>query len=154
VSFRIKSHPCCGEVWGLLAIICRFKQTQDCMVDLVGIEPFSTSESRQQTQYREASPVGTFLRPKALALAACRATRRATALEKWLSHGIRRAYLQQLLSGQKLLLLCGTGSGGSLSACALRQSRNSLNARPKRGNRLLDDETLVRQVRYNPLDNK
>ena len=42
---------------------------------------------------------------------------------------------------------------GSLGDCALRQSRNSLNARPKRGDRLLDHESLVRQVRHNPLDN-
>jgi hypothetical protein len=36
----------------------------------------------------------------------------------------------------------------------LRQSRNSLNARPKRCDRLLDHESLVRQVRHNPLVNK
>src|SRR5258707_6587804 len=53
---------------------------------------------------------------------------------------------------QKLSVLWGAGSAGSLSDCALRQSRNSLNARPKRGDRLLDHESLVRQVRHNPLD--
>ena len=36
----------------------------------------------------------------------------------------------------------------------VRQSRNSLNARPKGRDRLLDHESLVRQVRYNPLDNE
>src|SRR5260370_40129162 len=60
--------------------------------------------------------------------------------------------LQRLLSRQKLLLLLGTGSAGSLRDCALRQSRNSLDARPKRCDRLLDHESLVRQVRHNPLD--
>src|SRR5260370_25672386 len=60
--------------------------------------------------------------------------------------------LQRLLSRQKLLLLLGTGSAGSLRDCALRQSRNNLNARPKRCDRLLDHESLVRQVRHNPLD--
>src|ERR1700730_18007220 len=64
------------------------------------------------------------------------------------------AYLQRLLSRQKLLMLRGPGSAGSLSDCALRQSRNSLNARPKRCDRLLDHESLVRQVRHNALDNK
>ncbi len=52
----------------------------------------------------------------------------------------------------RLLLLRGTGSAGSLSDCALRQSRNNLNARPKSCDRLLDHESLVRQVRHNPLD--
>src|SRR5260370_33858293 len=60
--------------------------------------------------------------------------------------------LQRLLSRQKLLLLLGTGSAGSLRDCALRQSRNNLNSRPKRCDRLLDHESLVRQVRHNPLD--
>src|ERR1700730_18381030 len=62
------------------------------------------------------------------------------------------AYLQRLLSRQKLLMLRGTGSAGSLKDCALRQSRNSLDARPKRCDRLLDHESLVRQVRDNTLD--
>src|ERR1700730_13399629 len=62
------------------------------------------------------------------------------------------AYLQRLLSRQKLLMLRGTGSAGSLSDCALRQSRNSLDARPKRCDRLLDHESLLRQVRHDPLD--
>src|ERR1700730_12343626 len=62
------------------------------------------------------------------------------------------AYLQRLLSRQKLLMLRGTGSAGSLRDCTLRQSRNSLNARPKRCDRLLDHESLVRQVRHNPVD--
>src|SRR6202166_5145806 len=33
----------------------------------------------------------------------------------------------------------------------LRQSRNNLNTRPKRRDRLLHHESLVRQVRHNPL---
>ena len=53
----------------------------------------------------------------------------------------------------RTLLLWGTGSAGSLRDCALRQSRNSLDARPKCCNRLLDHECLVRQIRHNPLDN-
>ena len=59
------------------------------------------------TGLQEASvaPAGTLLRPKSPALLASRATRRATALEKWLSPGTPRAYLQRLLSRQKLLLL-------------------------------------------------
>jgi serine/threonine protein kinase len=59
------------------------------------------------TGLQEASvaPAGTFLRSKSPALPACRATRRATALEKWLNLGVPRAYLQQLLSRQKLLSL-------------------------------------------------
>src|ERR1700735_123616 len=61
-------------------------------------------------------------------------------------------YFQRLLSRQKLLVLWSTGSAGSLKGCALRQSRNSLDARPKRCDRLLDHESLVRQVRHNPLD--
>src|ERR1700704_189560 len=69
--------------------------------------------------------------------------------QKWThSHGC----LQTLLSRQKLLLLRRTGSDGSRGDCTLRQSRNSLNARPKRCDRLLDHESLVRQVRHNPLD--
>ena len=58
------------------------------------------------TGLQEASvaPAGTFLLPKSPALPACRATRRATALEKWLSPGTPRAYLQRLLSRQKLLV--------------------------------------------------
>ena len=68
--------------------------------------------------------------------------------------GTPLAYLQRLLSRHKLLVLWGTGSTGSLSDCALRQSRNSLNARPKRCDRLLDHESLVRQSRHNSLDNK
>jgi len=59
----------------------------------------------------------------------------------------------RLLSRQKLLALCGTGSAGPLRDCALRQSRNSPNACPKRGDRLLDHESPVRQIRHNPLDN-
>jgi hypothetical protein len=35
-----------GDIWGFLAIICRFKKTQDCMVDQVESEPFSTAEFR------------------------------------------------------------------------------------------------------------
>ena len=38
--------------------------------------------------------------------------------------------------------------------CALRQSRNSLDARPKRCDRLLNHESLIRQVRRNALDCK
>jgi hypothetical protein len=59
------------------------------------------------TRLQEVSvaPAGTFLLPKSPALPACRATRRATVLEKWLSPGTPRAYLQRLLSRQKLLLL-------------------------------------------------
>src|SRR5271156_2553518 len=60
--------------------------------------------------------------------------------------------LQRLLSRQKLLVLWSNGPAGSLRDCALRQSRNSLNARPKRCDRLLYHESLVRQVRHNPLD--
>jgi hypothetical protein len=45
---------------------------------------------------------GTYLRPKGTALLAARATRKATALEKWLSPRTPRAYLQRLLSRQKL----------------------------------------------------
>ena len=56
-------------------------------------------------QEASVAPAGIFLRPKSPALLASRATRRATALEKWLSPGSPRAYLQQLLSRQKLLLL-------------------------------------------------
>src|SRR6185437_572875 len=63
-----------------------------------------------------------------------------------------RGYLQQLLSRQKLLAFCSNGPAGSLRDCALRQSRNSLNASPKRGDGLLDHESLVRQVRHSPLD--
>src|SRR5260370_15391290 len=44
------------------------------------------------------------------------------------------------------------GSAGSIRDCALRKSRNSLDARPKRCDRLLDHESLVRQVRHNALD--
>jgi hypothetical protein len=51
VSFRSKRRPFCGENWGLLAKICRLKKTQDCMVDQVESEPFSTPEFRQQTQF-------------------------------------------------------------------------------------------------------
>ena len=43
-------------------------------------------------------------------------------------------------------------SAGSLSDCALGQSRNSLDARPKRCDRLLDHESLVGPVRHNTLD--
>jgi hypothetical protein len=59
------------------------------------------------TGLQEASvaPAGTFLRPKSPALLASRTTRRATALETWLTPASPRAYLQQLLSRQKLLLL-------------------------------------------------
>ena len=59
------------------------------------------------TALQEASvaPAETFRRPKAPALLASRATRKATALEKWLSPGTPRAYLQRLLSRQKLLVL-------------------------------------------------
>src|ERR1700753_1281484 len=64
----------------------------------------------------------------------------------------RDSYLQRLLSRQKLLVLWSGGSAGSLRDCALRQSRNSLDARPKRCDRLLDHEILVRQVRHTPLD--
>jgi len=49
-------------------------------------------------------------------------------------------------------VLCGAGSAGLPGDCALRQSRNSLNARPEGGDRLLDDESLVGQVRHNSLD--
>src|ERR1700722_7136356 len=52
----------------------------------------------------------------------------------------------------KLLVLWTTGPARPLSDCALRQSRHSLDARPKRGDRLLDHQILVRQVRHNPLD--
>ena len=38
-----------GEAWGLLAVTYRFGKTQDCLVDQVESEPFSTAESRQQT---------------------------------------------------------------------------------------------------------
>ena len=51
VSFRSKRHAFCGDIGGSLAIICRFKKTEDCMVDQVESEPFSTSEFRQQTQF-------------------------------------------------------------------------------------------------------
>lgn len=44
-------RPCCGDIGGLLAVICRLKDTQDCMVDQVESEPFSTPEFRQQTQF-------------------------------------------------------------------------------------------------------
>jgi hypothetical protein len=56
-------------------------------------------------QKASVAPAGTFLRPKSPALLASRATRSAAALEKWLSPGTPRAYLQRLLSGQKLLVL-------------------------------------------------
>jgi hypothetical protein len=72
------------------------------------------------------------------------AARRATALEKWLSPSTPRAYLQQLLSRQELLVLWSDGPAGSPRDCALRQSRNNVNARPKRGDRLLDHESGVR----------
>jgi hypothetical protein len=58
----------------------------------------------------------------------------------------------QLLSSQKLLVFWSNRPAGSLRDCALRQSRNNLDARPKRCDRLLDHESLVRQVRHNPLD--
>ena len=51
MSLRSKRRPFCGEVWGLLAMICRFKKTLDCMVDQVESEPFSTSEFRQQIEF-------------------------------------------------------------------------------------------------------
>jgi hypothetical protein len=59
------------------------------------------------TGLQEASvaPAGTFLRRKSPALLASRAIRKATALEKWLSPGTPLAYLQRLLSSQKLLVL-------------------------------------------------
>jgi hypothetical protein len=57
-----------------------------------------------------------------------------------------------LLGKQKLLVLWSTGAAGALRDGALRQSRDSLNSRPKRCDRLLDHESLVRQVRHNPLD--
>src|ERR1700674_697322 len=68
------------------------------------------------TGLQEASvaPAGTFLRPKSPALLASRATRGATALEKWLSPGTPRAYVQRLLSRQKLLVLWSNGPAGSL----------------------------------------
>ena len=56
-------------------------------------------------QEASVAAAGTFLRSKSPALLASRATRGATALEKWLSPGSPRAYLQQHLSRQKLLLL-------------------------------------------------
>jgi hypothetical protein len=56
------------------------------------------------------------------------------------------------LPKQKLLSIQGAGSAGSLGDRALRQSRNNLNARPKRCDRLLDHESLVRPVRHNTLD--
>ena len=62
--------------------------------------------------------------------------------------------LQQPLSRYKLFLLWSTGSPGSPGDCTLRQSRNSLDARPERCDRLLDHESLVRQSRHNSLDNK
>src|ERR1700733_14897661 len=71
---------------------------------------------------------------------------------KGINAGQSRSSRQRTLSRQKLLVLWGTGSAGSLSDCAPRQSRNSLDARPKRCDRLLDHERLVRQVRHNPLD--
>ena len=61
-------------------------------------------------------------------------------------------YLQRLLIRQNLLVLWSDGPAGSLGDCALRQSRNNLNARPERCDRVLDHESLVRQVRHNTLD--
>src|SRR5579872_1476601 len=52
----------------------------------------------------------------------------------------------------ELLLLCVAGSAGPLGGRPLRQSRNNLNARPKRSDRLLDHQSLLRPVRHNPLD--
>ncbi len=43
VPFRGKRRPFCGDIGGLLAIVCRFKETKDCLVDLVGIEPTTSS---------------------------------------------------------------------------------------------------------------
>ena len=40
-----------GIFGGLLTIICRIKETKDCLVDQVESEPFSTAEFRQQTQF-------------------------------------------------------------------------------------------------------
>jgi hypothetical protein len=56
-------------------------------------------------QDASVAPAGTFLRPKATALPASRVTTKATALEKWLSPGTPRTYLQRVLSRQKLLML-------------------------------------------------
>ena len=33
-----------------MAFICRFKKTEDCMVDQVESEPFSTAETHRETQ--------------------------------------------------------------------------------------------------------
>jgi hypothetical protein len=49
VSSRIKRRPFWGDIGGLLAGIWRLNKTVDCMVDQVESEPFSTAESRQQT---------------------------------------------------------------------------------------------------------
>ena len=54
----------------------------------------------------------------------------------------------------ELLVLWSNGSARSLRDCTLRQSRNSLDTRPKRCDRLLGHESLVRQARHNSLDNK
>ena len=68
-------------------------------------------------------------------------------VDTWYATGIPPATPKQT----ELLLLCGTQSAGSRRGLPLRQSRNNLNTRPKRRDRLLDHESVVRQVRHNPL---
>ena len=50
MSFRSERHAFCGDIWGFLAVTYISEKTQDCMVDQVESEPFSTAESNQQTQ--------------------------------------------------------------------------------------------------------
>src|ERR1700733_958736 len=92
-----------------------------------------------------------WLSPKVSTFTGLSCHKKATALERRLTPDKPWAYLRRLRSRQNCYCFARTGSAGSRRECPLRQSRNNLNTRPKRRDRLLDDESLVRQVRHNSL---